>query len=74
VNSFLPIDVMPTKIQKIEATNSSTFTICAKLQIKETKPLDLQLLTKTTHTMYPQATTLLEQSIFFDERLLEIYI
>ncbi len=57
-----------------EAMNPSNSTICAKLQAQETKPLELQLLTKNTHTMYPQATTLLEQSMFFVERLLEIHI
>ena len=45
----------------------SKFTICAKLQAQKTNPLELQLLTKNTHT-------LLEQSMSFVERLLEIHI
>jgi len=52
--------------------NPSNSTICAKFQAQETKPLELQLLTKNTHSMYPQATLLLEQSMFFVERLLKI--
>jgi len=57
-----------------KAMNPSNSIICAKLQAQETKPLELQLLTKNTHIMYPQATTLLEQRMFFVERLLEIHI
>ena len=38
-----------------EAINPSNSTICANLQAQETKPLELQLLTKNTHTMYPQS-------------------
>jgi hypothetical protein len=73
MNSFLPIDVMPTKNPK-EAMNPSNSTICAKLQAQETKPRELQQLTKNTHTMYPQTATLLERSMYFVKRLLEIHI
>jgi len=57
-----------------EVMNPSNSTIYAKLQAQETKPLELQLLTKNTHTMYSQATTLLEWNMFFVEWLLEIHI
>jgi len=57
-----------------EAMNPSNSTICIKLQAQKTKPLELQQLTKNTHTMYLQTTTLLEKSIFFIKRLLEIHL
>ena len=41
--------------------NPSNSTNCAKLQAQETKSLELQLLTKNTHTMYPQDITLLQR-------------
>lgn len=54
--------------------NPSNSTNCAKLQAQETKSLELQLLTKNTHTMYPQAITLLERCMSIVERLLEVHI
>ena len=48
-----------------QVINPSNSTICAKLQAQETKPLELQLLAENPHSLYPQATTLLERSMFF---------
>ena len=71
-NCFLPVDVMPTKILK----KQWILPILLLCKVASSRNITTRIATthqKNTHTVYPQATTLLERSMFFVERLLEIH-